>query len=160
MAQDDRTHQERSIKSRQIFFDTTVYHPKVRETISGTNEDYCIKILNGLEYFETADFERQYPVGGRFVLDFAFVKEQIALEIDGIHHDKRVQIKKDRQRDSYLRRNNWIPIRIKDKDFKNTYRAAFYKNLIRDIVQERREQYENGVLYPIDFDTFYEQDYE
>jgi len=40
------------------------------------------------------------------------------------------------------------------------YKASFYKNLIREVVEDRREQFNQGKLYPIDIPFFNEKDYE
>lgn len=82
--------------AKRRFFSSTIYHPKVRECISGENENYVIKVLEMIGYHEFIDFVRQYPIGEKFVLDFAFVKEQVALEIDGQTHRYKKQRKNDK----------------------------------------------------------------
>lgn len=149
----------KAVLARQRYFDKTVYNQAIRETISGKNEDYVIEVFRGIDYLEERDFQRQYPVGKKFVLDFAFVNEQVAVEVDGNNHLRKEMQKMDRKRDSFLRENNWITIRIQDKDFR-TRKLSFYKSLIKDIVEERRVQYQEGRLYPIDFSNFNESDYE
>lgn len=65
----------KAVLARQRYFDKTVYNQAIRETISGKNEDYVIEVFRGIDYLEERDFQRQYPVGKKFVLDFAFVNE-------------------------------------------------------------------------------------
>lgn len=127
--------------------------------MAGQNENRVIEVLNNIGYKEDIDYFRQHPIGERFVIDIAFVKEQVAIEVDGLGHDVKKQRKMDLKRDSYLRSINWIPIRIKDREFFG-YKGSFYKNLIKEIVEERRNQFEIGTLFPIDFPNYIEEDYE
>jgi len=150
---------DRKIQARQRYFDRTVHHPKIKDCISGKNEKRVISLLDSLGYVLSKDYVRQHPIGERFVLDFAFLREQIALEIDGRDHREILQKKKDRQRDSYLLSINWIPIRIKDEELFG-YKGSFFRSLIRVIVEERRDQWQTGLLYPVDFPKFVEEDYE
>lgn len=144
---------------RTRFFQFCVQHPKIKETISGDNEKKVIDVLVGMGYKIGSDFVRQYPVADMFVIDIAFVKEQVAIEVDGESHDKQKQRIKDDKRDRFLRENNWVSIRIKDRDFFG-YKASLYKSLIKLIVDERKEQWNLGQLFPIEFTTYYENDYE
>lgn len=146
--------------SRQRFFDTTVHIQAVKDCLSGKNEDEVIKVLVSMGYVLGKDFVRQYPFGERYVLDFAFINEQVGLEIDGDGHRKKEQRRSDKIRDSFLRSNNWVVIRILDREFKNTYKFSFYKNLIREVVEERRQQWEVGEVRKMDITKFYESDYE
>lgn len=152
----------RRILARYRFFDKTVHHEKWKDSMSGKNEKNVIKILDILGYELNKDFVRQHPIGEKFVIDFAFLKERVALEADGESHNDKQQRKIDNMRDKFLERNRWIPLRIKDEELfgKNSYKTSFYKNLIRDVVEERRKQYEKGHLYPIDIENFNEADYE
>lgn len=149
----------RSQIGRDIFFDKTVHIQSVKDCLSGKNEDQVITVLESMGYKIGCDFHRQHPVGLRYVLDFAFIHEQVAIEIDGKDHLTKAAKQKDKIRDRFLHAHNWVTIRIQDSDFKG-YKASFYKNLIREIVEDRRAQYEKGVLYPIDFNRFVESDYE
>jgi very-short-patch-repair endonuclease len=150
---------DKTILGRQRFFETSVHKQAVKDCISGENEPRAMMILETLGYVLNKDYVRQHPVGQRFVLDFAFVPEQVGLEIDGKSHDAKQQMKSDSKRDSYLRSNNWVSIRIKDRDMFG-YRGSFFKSLIREVVEERRKQWEIGSLFPIDMTRFNENDYE
>jgi len=140
---------------RQIYFDKTIHIQKIKDCISGNNEQQVIKVFESLDYKLGKDYFRQYPIGCRFVLDFAFVNEQLAIEIDGKSHDFKKQRIKDKKRDRFLYNNNWVVIRIKDKDFFG-YKGLFYKFLIKEIVDIRREQFISGRLYPIDIPDYSE----
>lgn len=150
---------DRSEIGRAIFFDSSVHNQKVKDCLSGKNEKQVIEVLEGLDYIMGKDFVRQHPIGLKYVLDFAFVKEQVAIEIDGASHKKKLQRHSDKIRDRFLHSNNWVTIRIQDEEF-HGYKKSFYKNLIREIVSDRRVQYETGTLYPLDFPKFIESDYE
>jgi very-short-patch-repair endonuclease len=148
-----------SALSRYRYFDRTIHIKKIKDCISGQNEERVLIVLENLGYKIGKDFERQHPIGQRYVLDFAFVNEQVSIEVDGISHEQRKQQRKDAVRDTYLLENNWITIRIPDKKFFGAS-GSFYKSLIKEVVEERRKQYENGRLYPLDFTTFNDKDYE
>lgn len=154
------TKDARATLSRQRYFDITVHHPKIKDCISGDNEDRAIGLLTSLGYYEGTDFYRQHPIGDRYVVDFAFIKEMVALEIDGKSHEEKRQKRSDKIRDRYLRENKWAVLRIKDADLFG-YKGSFYRNLIREVVEERRMGYNSGELYAVDFSRFTcEEDYE
>jgi very-short-patch-repair endonuclease len=131
-------------KQRAHYFDKTVHHPKIKEAISGKNEESIIEILKMNEYHLGEDYVRQHPIASLYVIDFAFINEQIVIEVDGTNHDTKKQMKKDRSRDFYLRSNGWVVIRIADRNFQKN--PAFFRYLIKEIVEERREQYRNFIL--------------
>ena len=141
------------------FFENQVHMDAWKNSMAGENEAPVIKILDAIGYANGVDYVRQHPVGEKFVIDFAFVNEQVALEVDGKSHKAKRQMALDKKRDRYLFANNWVSIRIKDEELFG-YKMSFYKNLIKQVVKERREQYVLGTLYPLDFTTFYDQDYE
>lgn len=145
--------------ARQHFFNNQVKLDVWKNQMCGKNEDAVISVLESLGYKCGVDFERQHPIGERFVIDIAFVKEQIAIEVDGKSHNNEKQKKKDRKRDSFLRSNNWIPIRIKDEELFG-YRGSFIKNIIKLVVEERREQWTNGLLFEIELPNYKDEDYE
>lgn len=151
--------QDRKVLARYRFFDKTVHHPKIKETISGKNENLVMRLLDNLGYKQNVDYVRQYPFVNRFVFDFAFVDEQIALEVDGKSHDSKPMVKKDKVRDRFLIENNWIPLRIQDKDLFG-FKGSFYKSLIKEIVETRREHRLKGKLYPMDIPSFKEEEYD
>jgi very-short-patch-repair endonuclease len=149
---------DRTILARQRFFAKPVHHPAWKKNMAGENEDRIIIILENLGYKEGRDYVRQHPIGERFVIDFAWVNEQVALEVDGGSHDDKKQKEKDRRRDSYLRTINWVPMRVRETDFEG-FRGSFYKALIKEIVEERRAAWTVGNLYPVDFPNYVDQDF-
>lgn len=52
-------------------------------------------------------FEFQFPTRSGFILDFAFPKEKLVVEVDGPTHYTQAGKKKDRFRDWMLRREGW-----------------------------------------------------
>ena len=149
----------RSELARARFFDKTVHIPAIKNCISGDNENRVLMVLKTIGYTQNVDFVRQHPIGLRYVLDFAFIPEQVAVEIDGKHHRTKKQRKLDDIRDRFLHSNNWVTVRIQDGDF-HGYKASFYKNLIKEIVEDRRGQFNRGTLFPLDFPRFVQSDYE
>lgn len=53
----------------------------------------------------------QYRIG-RYLVDFAFTRDRIALEIDGPHHQRPDIAVKDTFRDGFLRDRGWLVIRL------------------------------------------------
>lgn len=149
----------RSAISRINFFQKIVKIQAWKDSITGENETRVINVLNDLGYILNKDYVRQHPIGERFVIDIAFLKEQIAIEVDSKKHEYQKQWLNDKKRDSYLQLNNWIALRIKDKEFFG-YKGSFYKSLIKEIVEDRRKQWEVGCLFPIDIPNYVDEDYE
>ncbi len=145
--------------SRQRYFDTTIHIKKVKECITGRNEQKIFKLLQDAGFKNNKDFFRQYPIGNRFVLDFAFKNEQFAIEIDGKDHEGKKKKAMDKVRDKFIYSNNWVVLRIKDKVY-SKYGSSFYFRVIRDVVEERRKQYQNGRLNEITIPDFNEKNYE
>lgn len=144
---------------RQIYFDKTIKNPEWVKNISGENEESVVRIFDVLDYHIGIDYIRQHGVGERYIIDFAFVNEKVAIEADGTSHFSKRQKKKDEIRDRYLFENQWICIRISTGKI-SPYKMSFYKNLIQEVVEERRKLFSEGKIYPIDFTKFNEKDFE
>ena len=144
---------------RARFFDRCIPNQKIKDCLAGENEKKVIELLSLVDFKIDKDYFRQYPIAERYVLDFAFPNEQFAIEVDGKTHLLEKQKRKDKIRDSYLRTHNWVTLRIQEKELFG-YKLSYYKSLIKIIVYERRKQYKKGNLYPIEFTTFNENDYE
>lgn len=86
-------------------------------------ESVFISLLN--EY--NVEFEREKKVG-KYFIDFAI--KNIALEIDGRHHEEENVKLKDKQKDLYLEENGWIVVRIKWKNLQSARKQFidFLKN--------------------------------
>lgn len=140
---------DRPIISRQMFFDKQVHMQIWKDSMSGKNENRCLELLEMLGYKLGSDFVRQHPVFEMRVVDFAFVNEMIAIEIDGSHHDNKKQKDKDRKNDGYLFNNGWVVLRIKDKDLFGE-KGSFWKNLIKEVFEERKKAYQDGTLFAIE----------
>ena len=150
---------DKSVRSRQNFFANQVHQKSWKESMAGENEDRVRRVIESLGYAFNSDFFNQYPIGESFVLDFAFVELKTCIEVDGQDHNSKVRKQKDSKRDAYLNNNGWVVIRVKDKDFFDSYKMAFYKNLIKEVLKEREKQYQDGFLYQIDIPNYEEQDY-
>jgi len=127
--------------------------------MSGENEEAVIKALDFWGYKLNQDYVRQHPIANRFVLDFAFIKEQVCIEVDGEKHRTKKSRRADNARDNYLYLWNWVVIRIPERLFFKKA-STFYKHLIKEVVEERRNQWEVGRLYPIDIPDYKDEQYE
>jgi len=145
--------------NRIRFFEKIVHLQAWKNNMAGKNEEPVIHILESCGYEIEKDFVRQHPIGERFVMDFAFVKEKIAIEVDGKEHNTNKQRRLDKMRDSYLRSNEWVSIRIKDEELFGE-KMSFFKSFIKQVVEERRKQWEVGELFSIDVPYFNQEDYE
>jgi very-short-patch-repair endonuclease len=123
--------------ARQHFFSKQVYMDVWKDSMAGENEKAVLEILEEWKYIQGFDFERQYPIGDRYVIDIAFPSEKVAIEVDGIQHLSDSQRKKDKERDDFLRFNGWVVVRVLDKKFfKN---PTFYKHLLHEVIEERKK---------------------
>lgn len=87
---------------------------------SGTDlEDRATRWFNRVG-FRPGDLEQQYRVG-RYRLDFAFPALQIAIEIDGWHHRSPEGAARDAERDSWLRSQGWIVLRVDDRHGQDSF---------------------------------------
>ncbi len=128
------------LKARHAFFDKQVHMWVWKDSMSGKNEDKVIEIMKGWGYRLGEDYLRQYPIGDRYVADFAFPYERVVVEVDDPNHEQKDHKKNDYKRDRFMRWNGWVIIRIPDKKFfKN---PSFYRYLIHEVVEERRKKYE------------------
>lgn len=134
-----------SSRHRAVFFDKQVNMQVWKDSMSGKNESRCLSLLENLGYVQGRDFVRQYPILEMRVVDFAFVNEMIAIEIDGEEHKKKQQSVRDRKTDEYIRRHGWAVLRIRDVDLFGQ-KGSFWKNLIREVVTDRREEFNNGMI--------------
>lgn len=117
------------------FFENQVHQQIWKDQMCGKNEERCIKIFESLGYIKDQDYVRQYPIGERFVLDFAFIKERVAVEVDGKNHRQEKQRKIDEKRDRYLYSIGWIPIRVKDDELFGQ-KGSFTKILSRRLLKK------------------------
>jgi very-short-patch-repair endonuclease len=60
---------------------------------------------------EGAKFRRQFPVGN-FIIDFVYFERRLIVEVDGPSHDNVDQQTKDRERDAWLREQEYRVLRL------------------------------------------------
>lgn len=83
-------------------------------------EDRSLRIGTTLENRVTMRLNRWACLGeqqhrvGRYVLDFAWPKQLIAIEADGPHHWRPDVAVKDVARDAWLRSQGWLIFRVDD----------------------------------------------
>jgi very-short-patch-repair endonuclease/ribosomal protein S27AE len=86
---------------------------------SGRGESsYPEKYVATLLSEEGLVFEREHRVL-RFSIDFAFVSQKIALEVDGKQHQYPAQERHDKDRDKLLEKEGWVIFRLKWKSVRN-----------------------------------------
>jgi very-short-patch-repair endonuclease len=64
--------------------------------------------------------EQQYRVG-RYRLDFAFPDVKMGLEVDGWHHRSPEGAARDAERDSWLRSQGWLILRVDDRHGEDSF---------------------------------------
>lgn len=144
---------------RAIFFDKQVHMDAWKHSMSGKNESRCLSLLLMLGYKLDEDFVRQHPIFETRVVDFAFVNEMIVIEIDGKSHDAKSQKVHDRKTDEFLRKHGWAILRIKEEALFGE-RGSFWKNLIRDVIEDRRKEFLDGKIFSIEpARSYYSEDY-
>ncbi|MFA2567760.1 endonuclease domain-containing protein [Bacillus wiedmannii] len=108
----------------QILTSSSTYNPN--------NDSQRVKCYNKLEkrVYDALRFKGYYPTvqykvpNKRFKLDFAFFSLnglKIDVEIDGPFHRTPEGIKRDRNRDKYMKTNGWKVIRITDIALNNGF---------------------------------------
>jgi len=81
-----------------------------------------------------------------FFIDFAFVNENVAIEIDGSQHLLPDRKERDEKKDRLLIENGWTVIRISEKEIKKNIEETLIKieNVLLSFFREKK--YEFGVL--------------
>lgn len=81
-----------------------------------------------------------------FFVDFAFVNENVAIEIDGSQHLLPDRKERDEKKDRLLIENGWTIIRISEKEIKKNIEETLTKieNVLLSLYKEKK--YEFGVL--------------
>lgn len=93
-----------------------------------SNVSYPEKLF--IEYIELIGFDkkfsiiREYPIFPYFI-DFAFVNEMVAIEIDGSQHLLPERKERDNNKDKLLNELGWLVIRISEKEIKNNIQNVF-----------------------------------
>lgn len=72
------------------------------------------------------DCSQQHRVG-KYHLDFAWPQIRVAIEVDGWHHQRPDSAVRDAERDSWLRGQNWIILRVDDRGGKTTFIAQLQR---------------------------------
>lgn len=81
-----------------------------------------------------------------FFIDFAFVNEMVAVEIDGSQHLLENRKNKDIEKDELLSREGWVIVRIAESDVKKNKVDLFEKLEMILLSSFREKKYEFGLL--------------
>ena len=95
-------------------------------------ESFFMKVIEN--EFQNKNYKREFPFY-KYSLDFAWVDEKKAIEIDGEQHERFIdQINRDLQKDKLLQQNGWKLLRIKWKDIMND--SKFWINKAKQFIDE------------------------
>ena len=95
-------------------------------------EEYFEKLLNENNLFRNKDFEIEYKQG-RWFVDFAFIPNKIAVEIDGKQHELPERKSSDQNKDSYLKNHGWTVFRIPWKKVNKEF-YDFLNEKVKEII--------------------------
>ena len=107
-------------------------------------EQVFIKFLKEKEYDKHYYIERECPVFPYYI-DFAFVNEKVAVEIDGSQHLDEERSKKDKEKDELLKSQGWCIIRISEDVVKTDWDIIDAK--LKSVLKDKVIMYEQiGIL--------------
>lgn len=87
----------------------------LRRLYETTPERNLRQALEGRDFTKGVHFAIQYPLRLSFILDFAFPKEKVAIEVDGhFWHSSKKAKKYDSFKDKVLKGRGWEVLRFSD----------------------------------------------
>jgi very-short-patch-repair endonuclease len=103
-----------------------------------SNVSYPEKLF--IEYIESNGLDKKYSIIREYsvfpyFIDFAFVNQMVAIEIDGSQHLLPERKEKDDKKDNLLNELGWLVIRISEKEIKTNIKEVF--NKITSILNEK-----------------------
>jgi len=98
-----------------------------------SNVSYPEKLC--IEYIEKNSLDKKYSIVREFsvfpyFIDFAFVNEMVAIEIDGSQHLLPERKKRDDKKDKLLNDLGWLVIRVSEKEIKTNIDEVFKQILL------------------------------
>jgi very-short-patch-repair endonuclease len=87
-------------------------------------EKLCIEYIENNELDKKYSIVREYSVFPYFI-DFAFVNEMVAVEIDGSQHLLPERKESDNKKDELLNELGWVVIRVSEKEIKTNIDEVF-----------------------------------
>ena len=91
-------------------------------------EKLCIEYIENNELDKKYSIVREYSVFPYFI-DFAFINEMVAVEIDGSQHLLPERKESDNKKDELLNELGWVVIRVSEKEIKTNINDVFDKIL-------------------------------
>lgn len=101
-------------------------------------ENYLWRQLMG--NFKEAKFKRQYIIGD-YIADFASIKLNLILEVDGGYHSEPIQIEDDAVRTEWLNKMGWKVIRFTNEEVLNNINKVLecIQSQINNLIQTEHE---------------------
>lgn len=103
-----------------------------------SNVSYPEKLF--IEYVESNGLDKKYSIVREYsvfpyFIDFAFVNQMVAIEIDGSQHLLPERKERDDKKDKLLNELGWLVIRVSEKEIKTNIKEVF--NTIISILNEK-----------------------
>lgn len=108
-------------------------------------EKLFLEGLTQLEWDKKYSIIRELSIFPYFI-DFAFINEMVAIEIDGSQHLLAERKENDKKKDNVLIENNWTVIRISEKEVKKNLDETLKKIELILISSFKEKKYEFGIL--------------
>ncbi len=108
-------------------------------------EKLFLKNIHFLEWEKKYSIVRELSVFP-FFIDFAFMNEKVAVEIDGSQHLQPDRLERDRKKDDLLNEDGWTIIRISEKEIRKNIEETFVKleKILLSSLKEKK--YDFGIL--------------
>jgi very-short-patch-repair endonuclease len=108
-------------------------------------EKLFLNKINEIGWSEKYSIVREFSVFP-FFIDFAFVNEMVAVEIDGSQHLLEERKKKDQIKDEVLNKQGWCVIRISEREIKKNIDETIEKLEVILLSSIMEKKYEFGVV--------------
>jgi very-short-patch-repair endonuclease len=108
-------------------------------------EKVFLNKINEIGWSEKYSIVREFSVFP-FFIDFAFVNEMVAVEIDGSQHLLEERKKKDQIKDVVLNKQGWCVIRISEREIKKNIDETIEKLEVILLSSIMEKKYEFGVV--------------
>lgn len=103
------------------------------------NESYPERVFK--KYLEDRGLDKKHLIYREysvfpFFIDFAFLNEKVAIEIDGSQHLEKDRRERDKQKDELLIKKGWVVVRFSDSVVKNNWNEI--DKILLDVLTEHK----------------------